>query len=306
MKKYNLDDGVTQSILTAWDACPVRAKMMLEGWMSPAPNEALFFGSMFHTLLEDHYTICGPDEVIDLEQFFKSYKKKSSGIKGEILEKSFAMAEALYEPYCDFWDEDDNNKEWEALEPVFDISIPGYGTKAEDGSLRLRGRIDGIFKVKNKLWLLETKTKSQIQEASLMEQLNLDFQNLFYIHAAEKIFKKPISGVLYNVIRKPQLRQRAQEELWDFANRMKQDVESRPEFYFIRYEVSYPRRAIEEFNDELTSMLLDFIEWINYWTVTRKRRVSCTGKWNCEFLTACAQNSMAGYIQKRKLFSELD
>ncbi len=302
VKQYNLNDGVTQSILTAWDTCPVLAKNILEGWMSPTPNEALFFGSLFHNLLEDHYTKCKPDEIINLDNFLKEQQKKAKGIKGEIIEKSFAMAEALYEPYVQFWDKADSTKNWQALEPVFDVEGPLT-------DLRLRGRIDGVFKTKTgDLWLLETKTKSRVDEAGLMEQLNLDFQNLFYINAAEIIFKQPIKGVLYNVIRKPQLRQKNGEDLSSFARRMEEDVVKRPEFYFIRYEISYTRRAVKEFKEELTCMLEEFIYWLSALprNPARKRRVSCTARWNCEFLSACSQNSMAGYIQKRKLFSELD
>lgn len=301
-KRYSLKDGVTQSLLTAWDSCPVLAKNILQGWMSPTPSEALFFGSLFHNLLEDHYN--SEKMKIDLGKFFDRQRKNAAGISSKITEKSYAMAEALYPSYCTYWNNDDIEKVWYELEPVFDIHFP-YAK--ELGGHRIRGRIDGVFELNDALWLLETKTKSRVDEGGLMEQLNLDFQILFYITAAEKIFEREIKGVLYNVVRKPQLKQKKNEQINEFAERMKDDVFSRPDFYFMRYEAAFTRRAIKEFKAELHSMLIDYAKWVKSdFANSRKRRVSCTSKWNCEFLSACAQNGFAGYIRKRKLFQELD
>ncbi len=306
-KKYKIEDGVTQSLLTAFEACSLRCQWILEGWMSPNPKESLFFGSLFHKLLEDHYTLCGPDEILDLEEFLKKEDKLHSGIKTEVKEKCFAMAEALYEPYDEFWGEKDAGKEWVELEPVFGIrALPDLDI-SEEGGILLRGRMDGVFRLKGKLWLLETKTKAQIDEFGMMDALAVDFQNIFYIAAAEEKFREKIAGVLYNVVRKPSLRQKNGEALVKFAQRMKEDVEARPEHYFKRYEVRYTRRAIEEFKQELQILLLEYADWVkDNFNSTRRNRTGCVGRWNCEFLPACAQGDMTGYVQTRKLFAELD
>lgn len=305
IKPYKLEHGITQSLLTAFLNCKLRCKLILEGWQTPTPKESLFFGSLFHKLLEEHYTL-ESEYIVDLGDFLKTENKLYSSITSEIKEKSFAMAEALYEPYTDFWGMKDGQKDWIELEPVFEVlaTIPRFSDRKK---IPLRGRIDGVFRLKGKLWLLETKTKSQIDEYGLQTQLALDFQNLFYIMVAEELFGEGIAGVLYNVIRKPQLRQKKGEPLEKFAQRMKDDVESRPEHYFKRYEVKYTLRNIKEFRQELQPLLTDYCFWVeNGFIPTQKNRTACVGRWNCEFLSACAQGSMAGYIQNRKLFTELE
>ena len=102
------------------------------------------------------------------------------------------------------------------------------------------------------------------------------------------------------------LRQKQGESLKDFAGRMKEDVVQRPSWYFDhRYEILYSRTRIEEFAKELLAKLADFHSWVENKIPTYRNEAACIKRWTCEFLPACAQRSMAGYIQDREIFSEL-
>lgn len=307
--EYNLErDGVTQSLLQNWLACRYRTDLILKGWQLPLTKDALWFGDLFHLLLEIHYTFLATEKSFTqslLKGFFQTFEKNNQNIKQESIEKFFAMAEALYFPYVDHWEKDDKKKQWISLEPEFEVDFQGF---------KLRGKIDGIFKIKDKLWLLETKTKSQVDEKNMLEMLAIDFQNLFYIVAAELLYpKEKIVGVLYNIIRKPQLKftgsfRGKKESLQDFSLRMQEDIKKRPEHYFKRYEVKYTKQQLIIFKEELSSLLNEFQIWNNLPLTYYKRsrnRTSCIGRWNCEFLQACAQGNLAGYVQTRKLFPEL-
>jgi len=95
----------------------------------------------------------------------------------------------------------DSNLEFVALETEFTLPIhtPGGGKSTK---LELGGRFDGLVRRKDNgtFWILETKTARSIQE--LLDRLSIDTQAATYALAAQSIFGKQVSGVMYNVLRK--------------------------------------------------------------------------------------------------------
>jgi hypothetical protein len=114
--------------------------------------------------------------------------------------------------YFKFWHKD-KNLNWIGVEQEFDVP---YVLK--DGrKTRLRGKMDGLYK-KNGIWLFETKSKSRIDEGTIVDALPLDFQNKFYLSVARKLHKIQPSGVKYNIIRRTQMEQRKNETAKKFLN----------------------------------------------------------------------------------------
>lgn len=91
----------------------------------------------------------------------------------------------------------DRNLEFLELEYPFNVVAPVRGQK-----YRIAGRFDGLVynKLTEEYWIWETKTTRSVSE--LMGSLGNDEQSALYLYAARKVFKKPITGVLYNIIRK--------------------------------------------------------------------------------------------------------
>jgi hypothetical protein len=196
----------------------------------------------------------------------------------------------------------DAKMRWVELEGVFDVN---FNRGDSPLTFRLRGKKDGVYRDKNgQFWLFETKTKGRMNEDELMKTLDYDFQNLFYITAASKVLAKPIIGVQYNVIHRPDYRKSTVET----RRELEKDVMKRPEFYYRRFEVPYSKQRQALFREELHRKLTEFHGWLNHKLPTYKNESACTGKGSCSFISACADVSgrMAGYTQTRRLFNELD
>jgi len=92
--------------------------------------------------------------------------------------------------------------------------------------------------------------------------------------------------------------------------RLKEDIAARPEFYFVRYEISYPAMVRTRFAEELFLKLKAFAAWRNGIIPTYRNEMACLKKqWSCNFLPVCAAGGdpeKAGFKRNRKLFSELE
>jgi len=308
-------DGVTQSLLWNFDACPHRVKMILEGWqMLPGKEkDSLTYGSIIHFLLDKYHGLSDIKKVSqtnwkewtkhNVDGFYKKEKVKFGAI--DVLELACAKAKAVFPHYPKYWRIQDKKKTWIELEQVFK-------TKYEDTFLR--GRRDGVFSIgkREKKWLFETKTMGRIEEASISLLLAFDFQHLFYATAYEIETGERISGIVRNIIRNPGGKPRVGESLVKYSQRISDDVIKNPEYWFIRFDINFSQETIENFQkDELPRKMSEFNKWIKELMKGEqkhalKRQCSCTGKFNCEFLSRCGLNTWSGYERTRKLFKELE
>lgn len=327
-RPYRIEDGVTQSLIQSWKECRYGCSLRLGGWQPDATREVLSFGTMVHWFLEhlykDPYEFIPEwrqkeieDEGLTGEEFVKwsvarffnpervssyahDYSKTPAlaQLSEENMETA-AMANPLVEQYIEHWAEEDAKYEWVGLEKLFDVDFRGY---------RLRGKIDGIFRRPDgKLWIFETKTKGQISPEDIGRALKFDFQSLFYVTAVEIMLGEPVVGVKYNVLRRTQLRRRANEPSSDFYRRVADDIKERPDFYYYRTEAVFTQERKDYFKEELDRTLREFKAWLKGELGTYRNETNCTmRKWNCDFLSACASYSMAGYNDGRVMFSELD
>lgn len=304
IKPKNLDfditrDGVSQSLLGVWVKCRMQCKLQLEGWELPMTREAPAFGSLFHELLENAYnSIRKGQGVPDFEDLSARWLAKHAGSSPnmQMVELMLAKAEAIWEPYWEFWAGDVTDMKWVASEAQFDVDWKGF---------RLRGMRDGIFYAKDTPMLLESKTKTRVDPWSLLKMLPMDWQNLFYLTAsnAEGI---DVRHVLYNVIRRPMQRLGKTEELEDYAGRVRDAVRKDPEKYFVRFEVAYSPGNVARYQVELLQKLEGFRAWLMDPSRTYRQQQSCQGLWDCEFLEACSSGDMAGYSRTRTLHRELE
>lgn len=308
---YSLDQGVTQSILSRFVQCRIAAMLYLDGWRTTAERRALSFGSLMHSLIESWYApVVGVKSAklddCPLKIFQKIAKDEETTALAEKksvidLQADLGSAKALFPGYCERWHDEDQKREWCAVEQQFDILFHAF---------RLRGKIDGLFRAKDgSAWLLETKTASQISDDTMSQALAFDFQSLFYCLAVELATGHEISGVLYNIIRTPSIGKGLDKTTTAYVDLIKDDIQKRPEWYFVRYEIAYPRATRVRFSQELLEKLEDFKSWILGEIPSYKNESACRGRWNCEYLPVCAAGGdpeKAGFQRTGKLFSELE
>ncbi len=312
---YKLErDGVTSTLLQRFMKCRRAAELYLEGWVKLKTSDSLAFGTLFHDLLRKLYShyreerpplgaskLAAQAEAITdpwLDEYIRRASRELAAPEQiEALERDAAIIHRMVDPYTRFWEEDFRKARWVSLESQFDVQHRGF---------RLRGKRDGLYKKKDKsIWLLETKTKGRIDEEELLLMLTMDFQCLFYMLATEiESGKRPV-GVDYNVIRRPGHEIREGESFAEFADRIRADIDKRPDHFFKRFEVAYDSSDFRWFGRMLAQVLKEFKDWHDGLLPTYPNLASCIGRWNCSYLEACSSRSMTGYVQAG-IFRELE
>ena len=293
--KYDPDAaGYTQSLLGSFMCCPLRGMLSAHRWSNPKKANMTGFGSLVHYVLE-HWQM---EDGCNIKECIATYAKKHGsrlGARGtEDLEFLKTKAQVVLEAYSERYAKEQSEMRGFVSEGVFEF----------EGR---RGKIDGSFRDKNrKPWLMETKTMSRVEEDNLLLHLSFDFQNLFYMDNFEQSNNVKVHGVLYNMIRQPQLKLKAGESLKQYGDRVAADIESRPDFYFIRMHISYTRRDIQRFRDELKFKVARMRDFTSGTIPVYRNEFACKAPFPCEFLQACASGHMSGYVQKELLFEELE
>jgi hypothetical protein len=282
-------------------------------------KESLAFGTFFHDMLRAVYDYVrtnelSPDveDLIDEVQHYaepwidsfidQASRETTDETTLNMLERHGAICSVMLPRYIEFWEKDFKEFEWVSLETEFDTEFENF---------RLRGKRDGLFqrkakkgKKKSGVWLLETKTKGTIAK-DLADTLAIDGQNLFYVLATKLSTGHVPAGVLYNVVRRPGQKLKPGEGPSEYADRVAEDMDKRPEHYFVRVEVAYPKSIINRFTEDLARKLEAFRVWAEDMDAnTYRSECACRQMWTCDYLQACATGSMRGYVQSR-LFSEL-
>lgn len=314
-KKYNIEkDGITQGLLANWMDCRVKALYFLQGWSPKSPNMALTYGSVVHEVIGNVYEDIMNKKLKDMpskqqtmkyisrvEKLWIAENPRADKKTREFMELALLIAEATMPAYFDYWHKDIKDFKWQELENEFYLPFA-----LPDGrKTHLRGKLDGVYK-SPKLWLMENKTKSRLDESTLVDYLPFELQVMFYILSLILKGNGIPKGVLYNIIRRTALKQGKKESMPQFAKRCSEDIIKRPDFYFIRLEVSIGQDDLEMFSKELFAMIKDFYDWYEGKIGHYRRSGACEGKYGrCDYLGAC--NGRFNALTKRKqVFNELE
>lgn len=304
-ENYSLSkQGLSQSLISN-DICPTKLAMALNGYRKESANT--IFGSMFHEVLDKAYnqsikTKKAPLPMLVLKilkMFIKTEMEKGfqSSDMVEQYERGLVLIPMLTEQYFKFYSKDFSKFKWHAIEKEFEFAFEG---------VVLRGKIDGVFEIDNKIWLLEHKTKGRISD-SVFQMLGFNFQNLLYITAFETLFPdKEIMGVQYNIIRNPQVKMGAKDKsINDFRLRVEKTFEADPAYYFMRTELIYTKEDKAKFKKDLSNRLQTIRFWIDNKMIYKNQSACENGGFACNYLDYCANKSLAGFQQK-ELFQELN
>ncbi len=316
-------DGVTQSLLSTWLTCREKAKLYLDGWDSKYHSPALTYGSIGHSALELAYLDMQAGKLKSapsaaqsrryIDQTEARWRKENLKPNVEALqymETALSLMEVTLPRYFDYWKKDFKQVQWVSLEKKFKVPMtlqfhnPTYWVKVP-----IRGKRDGEFRLNGKLWLFETKFKSMVNEADIVETLSFETQVLLYVWALwiENGKKEAPRGVLYNIVRRTTLRQNKAESVAQFAKRVAADIDKRPDFYFMRMEAAISLQEIQKFEVELTGMVKDMYLWRKGETAHYKNTYSCLGKYGkCSMLGACSRDDYSALVKRKAMFKELE
>ena len=293
-------DGISQSLLSIFPLCRLKFLLKINRWQKPGSDVTVTFGNICHDVLEYGYKrkkFPGPKVINRLiEEACERIEQYASSYALELLAIEASKAQVVMEEYFKYYRNDFKKMKFEQLEKVFEVKFFGF---------KLKGKKDGLFTDPLRK-LFEHKTKGQIKEDLLNCVLNFDFQNLFYITSEEAETKKKLNRVCYNIIRNPNLKQRKNESVKQYIERIREDIKSRPEWYFVRYNVSYTEKDKKIFRGELIYKLTEVEKFLKGKLPLYRNQMACEIPYRCEFLEACGSGNLMGYVQGKTLFPELE
>lgn len=315
-KIYDLKrDGVTQSVLIGWLQCREKTRLgLVEGWTSIKPKTVFQFGDLYHGTMEVIYKEAKKfrknfpeedyiDEIISLQ--VKRWHKENPMVQEDIVEAielNTVLLRAILPRYFKYWHKQDFvQTRWVELEKEFEMKLDVKGFP-----LTIRGKRDGAYKEGKGIYLFESKTKSQIDERTLYDLLAFDFQTDLYSLGIEKDYGVLPRGVRYNVVRKPGQKLKRHEELKQFGERVRKEVERDPKHYFKRFRIYRPLGALRLYRKELIELLHDFIMWNQGKAPHYRNTGSCSNRYGtCGFLPICANHNYKSFKRKTTPFKEL-
>tara|TARA_Y100000361_G_scaffold35863_1_gene30293 strand:+ start:1796 stop:2755 length:960 start_codon:yes stop_codon:yes gene_type:complete len=250
-------DGITYSFLDEWLLDREQARLSyVEGWASKGFSVALTFGIAFHDCLEWIAQGRSPKTIRwkILNPYFEKRSQSLEKEDRETLAKTLSLVEVAFKEYAKYWEGYDQSFSYLFHEKSFQVD---HWTDA-GFAIPLRGRWDAAYFDKdNRLWLMENKTKGQIDEEAIMTALPQDLQTMLYVHALQQHTGREVAGVLYNVIRRPLLRQKKNESVDEFTWRVQDDILTRPDYYFMRWKVELLQEDIVNWVDRTLNPILN-------------------------------------------------
>ena len=194
---------LTYSALNTFRNCPRKYKNRYLDNLRPRERaEALSFGSVIHMAIELWYRSSDAesrlrDVLAYIDDAFENRVVDSN------LMIQWHLATAMIRGYAERY----GTEEFEIVEVekefVGEIRNPDTGRQSQ--TFRIAGKVDGIVRCHDGLYLLEHKTASTV-DASYLDKLWTDTQIALYCYYLREL-GYPIVGVIYNVLLKSRIKQ---------------------------------------------------------------------------------------------------
>jgi hypothetical protein len=242
-----MNELLTSSRITSFLSCPRKHYWRYEvGLRRAASLDYFSFGSAWHRALEARWTGASLADA---------YSKALVADEGQTLDDLqsatlFGLLSGYYHNYTRVsplipLHHSGNDTHVMELHPEVEFRYPIQGSRTFDAA----GKIDGLGVLHDgRLALVESKTAGESIEpdSSYWLRLRWNPQVLQYVHAARAL-GWDVATVLYDVTRKPAIRQKLGESVEEFGDRLEEDVKTRPSFYYARREVPILEDDLEEF-----------------------------------------------------------
>lgn len=294
------EDGVTQSLLGAFECCRERFRLKtVEGFASDEGfSVPIEYGNFWCVCKE----FCNTAE--GYEKKLREYATKLARqypLQQRDISRWYQIVRIHFPIYQEYW----RDLKTDLRPSVFELCFCVPYRLSDDRVVWLRGKIDGThLKGKTGLYMEEDKTKSQIDESALLRQLGWDLQTQFYAYALTFLLdywkngpqywyegleefitpverpdgwtdKTKLKGVLYDVVMRPlsggpgtikQLqknkRNKRDETDDEYLERLREKLVEYREEYFTRFEFDLPPESVEQFQREyLHGALTQLTQW---------------------------------------------
>ena len=318
-------DGVTQSLIGAYRECPIQCKLRYyDGWSPKSYSKPIHFGNCVHHVLAScyasHVSMPLAGEILRLVREYEEIWLNEQGgdfttRQQDQWDEVYILAEAICLTYFEIYRKDFKFT-WDFTEKDFKVPYQFTDYNGNEVSTFLRGKIDGGFRDTiagngdtGKINLIDHKTKSIINIDGIKSMLPYDTQCNLYMLAWYKQTGEFPAGIIYNVIRTPQSKQKQGESKNDFIERFRQTVQKDPDHYFYRIRF---RIAPEE-----------LLEWEKNWLIPNLREIQAWFDSGCSsktlnpdaletkyglspYYNLIAYGNPSAYYKRKHVFPELE
>lgn len=275
------NSGITQSMLKDFLVCRERFRLKNVLGLRPTEefNHRIEYGNMWH--LCEEALANGDDDLYNrLDAYTVDLTKRYPLSTADIL-KWHSICQAQFPIYVEWWSKHEHARKRKGLfqEEVFSVDLPLPSGR----TVTLRGKFDSVYEVKGKVWIQENKTKGDIDKDVMKRNLNCDLQSMFYPVALEKYLNRPVSGILYNVVRRPlsggrgSIRQKKNQTESEFYEELGSIIKGAcgPEwglppdehYFFMRWNIELSEGDLEKFCTQslypVLEQLCDWWDWIS-------------------------------------------
>jgi len=278
----------TQSELAEWDKCAFSwyLKYAHRLDLSGAYSISLMIGDAVHRTLAEWYRtkklsiaqVSFPEGVVETTEDSKKLEEAQVQIN--------AMCMAYVEWYKDDLKSFKINEG--SVEEVVEVGIAYKGV-----SITLKGTLDRIIGKKEQQ-IMDHKTCGLLNMA-VKDAWQFKFQFLFYawlVYNSPTFRQNAPAEFLVNAIKKTQLRQKQDESLAAFENRIYRDMLARPAEYFWREAMKFNANSMKRFERELLFPKLDRIVELHNNSMFLAINKNTDACWNynrpCAFLPICS------------------
>lgn len=233
-------------------------------------SDALSFGKLIHECLVALYTGAPYPFVIsqnypDISDKWQAHHK--------------ALATGIMLGYVAKYRNEDINVITTELE--YNCAIINPKTRRQSRKYRLHGFLDMVEDRNKDIWIWEHKTTSRLDE-NYIARIWHDLQIMQYVIGYERDTGKRVKGIVYDIIKKVQLRQGKNETFDEFLKRIEVRYLT-DKSLFHREEILRDELRLHEVEQELWQITQDIGKCKNYY----KNRAQCYVFGECEFFKIC-------------------
>lgn len=205
---------LTYSALNTFRNCPRKYKNRYLDNLRPREKaDALSLGSVVHSSIELWYRSTNANRLSEVLAFIdEAFENRVTDF---VQMNHWHLATAMMRGYAKRYE----IEEFECIEieKEFEGEIRNPDTGRQSQTFRIAGKVDGIVRCHDGLYLLEHKTASTV-DANYLDKLWTDTQIALYCHYLRQQ-GYPIVGVIYNVLLKSRLKQGRGETLEEYEVR---------------------------------------------------------------------------------------
>ena len=255
----------TYSSISAFRQCPRKARLRyIDGLVPLARDKAMYFGSLIHGALEAYYMAAEDARMAEAIDW---------------IDRADADMAVRHHARCMMYGYARAYRDEKILPAMVETSF------IHDWSFgSLAGKPDMVAELDGKVCLFEHKTASQIS-GSYLEKLWMDSQILLYT-AALKCKTIKVHHIVYNILRKTQIRQKKAEQTSEFSQRVYNEYQNSEMFH---------REIITPTDSAVERALADAADTIQLWQFCTERNNfprntgACYGNYGspCAYLPIC-------------------